>query len=111
MTTAAPPSPQMQPVYDWIDAHADECIADLQAFVQRPSISAQNIGLRETAGWLRDLMHRDGLPAEFHELDQGPPVVFGHLPAKRPAKTILCYAHYDVQPPEPIEAWTHGGPW
>ena len=111
MTTAAPPSPQMQAVYDWIDAHADECIADLQAFVQRPSISAQNIGLRETAEWLRDLMHRDGLPAEFHELDQGPPVVFGHLPAKRPAKTILCYAHYDVQPPEPIEAWTHGGPW
>ena len=111
MTTAAPPSPQMQAVYDWIDAHADECIADLKAFVQRPSISAQNIGLRETAEWLRDLMHRDGLPAEFHELDQGPPVVFGHLPAKRPAKTILCYAHYDVQPPEPIEAWTHGGPW
>ena len=33
----------MQPVYDWIDAHAGECVAVLQAFVQRPSISAQDI--------------------------------------------------------------------
>lgn len=101
----------MQAIYDWIDANADECIKDLQTFVQQPSISAQNIGLRECATLIRDMMRRDGLPADFHELDQGPPVVFGHLKAAKPAKTILCYAHYDVQPPEPIEAWSHGGPW
>lgn len=101
----------MQPIYDWIDAHAEECIRDLQAFVRQPSISAQDVGLRECATLIRDMMRRDGLPADFHELDQGPPVVFGHLEARKPAKTILCYAHYDVQPPEPIEAWTHGGPW
>ncbi|MFZ9683886.1 MAG: M20/M25/M40 family metallo-hydrolase [Gemmobacter sp.] len=101
----------MQAIYDWIDAHAEECIADLQAFVRQPSVSAQDIGLRECATLLREMMHRDGLPAEFHELDDGPPVVFGHLQARKPAKTILCYAHYDVQPPEPIEAWSHGGPW
>ena len=101
----------MQAIYDWIDAHAEECIADLQAFVRQPSVSAQDIGLRECATLLREMMHRDGLPAEFHELDDGPPVGFGHLQARKPAKTILCYAHYDVQPPEPIEAWSHGGPW
>jgi acetylornithine deacetylase/succinyl-diaminopimelate desuccinylase-like protein len=101
----------MQAIYDWIDANADECIKDLQTFVQQPSISAQNIGLRECATLIRDMMRRDGLPADFHELEQGPPVVFGHLQAAKPAKTILCYAHYDVQPPEPIEAWSHGGPW
>ena len=101
----------MQAIYDWIDANADECIRDLQTFVQQPSISAQNIGLREGATLIRDMMRRDGLPADFHELAEGPPVVFGHLEAKAKAKTILCYAHYDVQPPEPIDAWTHGGPW
>ncbi|MDH4065343.1 MAG: M20/M25/M40 family metallo-hydrolase, partial [Acidobacteriota bacterium] len=102
----------MQPIYDWIDAHADECIGDLQRFVQQPSISAQNVGLRECATLVRDMMRDDGLPADFHELAEGPPVVFGHLQAKRPGtKTILCYSHYDVQPPEPLEAWTHGGPW
>lgn len=101
----------MQPVYDYIDAHADEFVADLQTLVRQPSISAQNIGLRECATLVRDMMHQDGLPAEFHELEQGPPVVFGHLRAGRPTKTMLCYSHYDVQPPEPIDAWTHGGPW
>ncbi|MFN4129564.1 MAG: peptidase M20, partial [Paracoccaceae bacterium] len=89
----------MQEIYDWIDANADECIRDLQSFVQQPSISAQNIGLRECATLIRDMMHRDGLPADFHEIAEGPPVVFGHLEAKKPAKTILCYSHYYFQPP------------
>ena len=102
----------MQPIYDWIDAHAEECIRDLQRFVQQPSISAQNVGLRECATLIRDMMRDDELPADFHELAQGPPVVFGHVQTKQPGKkTILCYSHYDVQPPEPLDQWTHGGPW
>ena len=101
----------MQEIYDYIDAHADEFIKDLQSFVQQPSVSAQDIGLRECAELVRDMMHRDGLPAEFHELKEGPPVIFGHIPSKTSKKNMLCYSHYDVQPPEPIEAWTHGGPW
>jgi acetylornithine deacetylase/succinyl-diaminopimelate desuccinylase-like protein len=102
----------LQDIFDYIDAHAEEAVADLQAFVRQPSISAQNVGLRECATLIRDMMHKDGLPAEFHELDEGPPVVFGTLPAKREgARTMLCYSHYDVQPPEPLDAWTHGGPW
>jgi len=102
----------MQDIYDYIDAHADEAIADLQTLVQQPSISAQNIGLRECAAIVRDMMHRDGLPAEFYELEQGPPVIFGTLATPDAGKkTMLCYSHYDVQPPEPIEAWSHDGPW
>lgn len=100
----------MKDIYAYIDAHADEFVADLQAFVQQPSVSAQDIGLRECAALIRDMMHRDGLPAEFHELEKGPPVVYGEVPSNS-KKTLLCYSHYDVQPPEPIEAWTHGGPW
>ena len=72
----------MKDIYDYIDAHADEFIADLQTFVQQPSISAQNIGLRECATLIRDMMHRDGLPAEFHELEEGPPVVYCEVPSK-----------------------------
>jgi len=103
----------MQDIYDYIDAHANEAIADLQAFVRQPSISAQGIGLRECADLVVEMMHRDGLPATQHELENGaPPVIIGELPSADPGKkTMLCYSHYDVQPPEPIEAWTHGGPW
>ena len=101
----------MQAVYDYIDAHADEYIRDLQTLVRQPSVSAQGIGLRECAELVRDMMHRDGLDAQFHELDGGPPVIIGHMTTPRSPRTMLCYSHYDVQPPEPLDAWTHGGPW
>lgn len=104
-------TPEMQAIYDYIDAHAAEYVADLQRFVQQPSVSAQNIGLRECADLVVEMMHADGLPAQQHELKAGPPVIIGHIPSVSSAKTLLCYSHYDVQPPEPIEAWTHGGPW
>lgn len=101
----------MQDIYDYIDAHADEYIRDLQRLVQQPSISAQNIGLRECAELVLDMMRADGLDAHLHELDGGPPIIVGHMTTPRSSKTMLCYSHYDVQPPEPIEAWLHGGPW
>lgn len=101
----------MQDIFDYIDANADEYVQDLQTLVQQPSISAQNVGLRECAELVRDMMHRDGLDAHLHELDGGPPVITGHMNQSRSERTMLCYSHYDVQPPEPLEAWTHGGPW
>ena len=65
----------LQDVFDYIDAHADEAVEDLQTLVRQPSVSSQNVGLDECAKLVRDLMHRDGLDAELHELDGGPPVV------------------------------------
>lgn len=101
----------MQDVFEYIDAHADEYVRDLQTLVRQPSISAQGFGLRECALLVLDMMRRDGLDANLHELDGGPPVIVGHMTTPRSGKTMLCYSHYDVQPPEPIEAWSHGGPW
>lgn len=104
-------SDRMQEIYDYIDEHADEFVADLQRFVRQPSISAQGIGLEECAALVQDMMHADGLPADLHALPEGPPVVFGEVKSPSSKKSLLCYSHYDVQPPEPIEAWSHGGPW
>lgn len=101
----------MQDIFDYIDANADEYITDLQTLVRQPSISAQNIGLWECADLVLNMMHRDGLDAHLHELEGGPPVITGHMTTQQSEKTMLCYSHYDVQPPEPIDAWTHGGPW
>ena len=101
----------MQDIYDYIDAHADEFVRDLQTLVRQPSISAQNVGLRECSELVLKMMHDDGLDAHAHELEGGPPVIVGHMTTPRSEKTMLCYSHYDVQPPEPLDAWTYGSPW
>ena len=50
----------MQDIFDYVDENADEFISDLQTLVRQPSISAQNIGLRECANLVLDVMHQDG---------------------------------------------------
>jgi acetylornithine deacetylase/succinyl-diaminopimelate desuccinylase-like protein len=100
-------APELQAVFDWIDSHRDEAIADLQRFVQQPSVSAQGRGLEECAALVVDMMHADGLDATAHPLEGGPPCIFGHMTSPRSEKTLLAYAHYDVQPEEPVEKWTY----
>src|SRR6476619_6825335 len=100
-------APELRAVFAWIDDHVDEAIADLQRLVQQPSISAQGIGLDECADLVGAMMHADGLPATAHTIPGGPPCVIGHVPSATSSKTLLAYAHYDVQPPEPLEKWTY----
>ncbi len=97
----------LQSVFDWIDAHRQEAIVDLQRLVQQPSVSAQKIGLDECAQLTVDLMHNDGLDATAYPTPDGPPCVIGHMPSPSSNKTLLAYAHYDVQPVEPVEKWTY----
>jgi acetylornithine deacetylase/succinyl-diaminopimelate desuccinylase-like protein len=102
---------ELEAVFAWIDEHAQECIDDLVELVRQPSISAQGVGLEACADLVEAQMRRDGLDVAQHPLDGGPPVLFGHMTTPRSSKTMMCYSHYDVQPPEPLEAWSHGGPW
>ena len=74
---------ELKQIFRWIDAHQDEFVKDLQRLVRQPSISAQNIGLRECASLVCEIMHEDGLPAQQFELSGGPPIVMGELQSKR----------------------------
>jgi acetylornithine deacetylase/succinyl-diaminopimelate desuccinylase-like protein len=38
-------------------------------------------------------------------VEGGPPIAFSDLRSRAGHKTLLCYAHYDVQPPEPLALW------
>lgn len=91
-----------------IDADHDNAVADLARFVRQPSVAAQGLGMAECAALTRDLLRADGVPADIHEVPGGPPLVLGQVPAGPggdPARTLFCYAHYDVQPVEPVERW------
>lgn len=96
----------MQAIYTWIDDHRDEIIAELQDLVRQPSISAQDVGLDECAAMVHNLMLEAGIPdVRTLPTPGGPAVVYGQL-AGTADKTLLCYAHYDVQPPGPDDLWS-----
>jgi acetylornithine deacetylase/succinyl-diaminopimelate desuccinylase-like protein len=52
-------------------------------------------------------MIADGLPnTRILPVPGAPPLVYATLSAAAlGAKTLLCYSHYDVQPPEPLDKW------
>jgi acetylornithine deacetylase/succinyl-diaminopimelate desuccinylase-like protein len=97
----------MNDIYAWIDARRDELVAELQTLLQQPSISAQNIGLEACADLLRRQMLADGVSnTRIEPLENAPAIVYAtEQSPDADAKTLLCYGHYDVQPPEPLDAW------
>jgi len=97
----------MQDIYKWIEDHHDEQVAELQTLLRQPSISAQNIGLDECAELLKDQMLENGISnVRRIPVKDGPDLVYATEKAADPnASTLLCYGHYDVQPPEPLEKW------
>src|SRR6476619_7938598 len=97
--------PDLKPVYAAVDANAERYVADLQRLVRQPSISSQNIGVRECAQLLVDMLGEVGVAGQVLETD-GLPVVFCEIRAPRAdAPTLVVYNHYDVQPPEPLDEW------
>ncbi|MCB0120250.1 MAG: M20/M25/M40 family metallo-hydrolase, partial [Anaerolineales bacterium] len=76
---------------------------ELKRYASQPSISAQNIGLKECAQLVKGMLEKRGFTAEIMATE-GAPVVFAERKGKSD-KTLLIYNHYDVQPPEPLELW------
>lgn len=76
--------------------------------VSVPSLAAEGRGIAESAAQLRELLEAEGIRTELHETG-GAPVVYGEG-GDPSGPTILFYNHYDVQPAEPLDAWTTD-PW
>lgn len=95
----------MKDVYAFVDSMAEKYVEELIVFLKQPSISAQGIGLIECSGLLKRIMTESGIPAKIMPVRDAPPIVYGELRSKKATRTLLCYAHYDVQPPEPLDEW------
>ena len=94
----------MNDIFEYIDTHQGRFVEELCALIRQPSISAQNVGIAECAELVRRLMSEAGAEARLIPTP-GFPVVFGEVKAPGAKRTVLIYGHYDVQPPEPLEAW------
>jgi acetylornithine deacetylase/succinyl-diaminopimelate desuccinylase-like protein len=82
----------------------------LAELIAIPSVSADaaHLGdIAEAAEWVARLIRSSGGTAELVPAGAWPLVVGEVAASERPesAPTILCYAHFDVQPPDPLELW------
>ncbi|MDH3189107.1 MAG: M20/M25/M40 family metallo-hydrolase [Acidimicrobiia bacterium] len=81
----------------------------LSDLIRIPSISAPGFDpndVRAAAGHIVTILEGQGFAnAQLLEAENGNPAVFAEIPGPEGAPTVLLYAHYDVQPPGPVEEW------
>ncbi|MBN9664079.1 MAG: dipeptidase [Acidobacteria bacterium] len=97
-----------QAIDSFVSAHSSRFLEELKQFLRIPSISTSPEHVADVAAaaqFVADSLKTAGLenieiiPTERH------PLVYAdwlHAPGK---PTVLCYGHYDVQPPDPLELW------
>ncbi len=94
--------------------HQAAFLEELKHLLRIPSVSTRpehRADVQEAAAWLaRELRamgmeHVELLEVNTGKGESGHPLVLAdwlHAPGK---PTVLCYGHYDVQPPDPLDEW------
>ena len=88
-------------------------VAELCDFIRFPSVGGQPKhakDVRACAAWLADHLRRIGLQHVQVVQTAGHPVVYADWLQASGRPTLLVYGHYDVQPPDPLDAW-HSPPF
>ncbi len=97
-----------RPIDAYVDANEERLLSELKDFLRIPSVSTlpeHKKDIQRAAEFIAEALRRAGL--EHIEIIEtaGHPLVYAdwlHAPGK---PTVLCYGHYDVQPPDPLELW------
>jgi acetylornithine deacetylase/succinyl-diaminopimelate desuccinylase-like protein len=94
---------------------AAEWFDELAEFLRIPSISADpahKADVQRAAEWVCERVREAGGECEIVDW-HGQPLAIGEIRASKGsaskdaenAPTVLCYGHFDVQPPDPLELW------
>jgi acetylornithine deacetylase/succinyl-diaminopimelate desuccinylase-like protein len=92
----------------YLEENRDRFLADLEAALRIPSVSAQpehRADVRRCAEHVAAHLRAIGITHAEVVDTAGHPVVYGEWLGALGAPTMLLYGHYDVQPPEPLELW------
>ena len=94
----------------YLDSHEQRFLAELLEFLRIPSISALPERAEDVAragDWVAQRLTAAGVENVEVLPTGGHPVVYGdwlHAPGR---PTVMIYGHFDVQPVDPVELWTH----
>jgi len=91
-------------VHRYIDEHREPALEILKGLIRQPSVSAQDMGVKACARYLAELLRELRIAVEIMPTPTQP-VVYAEILRDPKAYTLLCYGHYDVQPPEPLDLW------
>ena len=91
-------------------AVGERWLEELAGWLRIPSVSAdpaRRDDVRRAGEWVRDFVRGAGGDAAVVDWNGQPLVVAEIRASVEPdgAPTVLCYGHFDVQPPDPVEPW------
>jgi len=93
---------------EYLDSHYEENLSELKELLAIPSISTQESAkkdIQRASAWLQSKLKRMGAEDVQELSSPGNPIVYGEIGKQGSSPAILVYGHYDVQPPDPLEAW------
>jgi acetylornithine deacetylase/succinyl-diaminopimelate desuccinylase-like protein len=83
---------------------------ELSEFIRIPSVSADSEraeDVRKAGEWVCEFVRSAGGDAELRDWE-GHPLALGEISASNggaDSPTVICYGHFDVQPPAPLDLW------
>lgn len=92
----------------YVESNQERLLDELKQFLRIPSVSTlpeHNGDIRRAAEFVAASLTACGMEHVEIIATAGHPLVYAdwlHAPGK---PTVLCYGHYDVQPPDPLDEW------
>src|ERR1700729_1956927 len=106
-------SEQMDAAVGFSKANGERFVEELKELLRIPSISTspERVGdVRRAAGFVADGLRKAGMGnvriiETTTATHNGHPLVYADWFHAEGKPTVLCYGHYDVQPPDPLDEW------
>src|ERR1700739_2624358 len=96
------------PAVDFARNNQQRFLGELKDLLRIPSVSTldeHKSDVQKAADFVANELGRIGMANVEGIPTKGHPLLYAdwlHAPGK---PTVLCYAHYDVQPPDPLDEW------
>jgi acetylornithine deacetylase/succinyl-diaminopimelate desuccinylase-like protein len=96
------------PAVDYARRNHQRFLSELKDLLRIPSVSTapeHKSDVQRAAGFVAAELRRIGMENVEAIPTQGHPLIYADWLHAAGQPTVLCYAHYDVQPPDPLNEW------